>query len=334
MGQFEVVSGFKSGFSSLAGLLHAKLALRCRADRRLCGALQNMMVGHGYTLCVSAECSAGAGHSAGGAIMVYAAGAGTLRRGLSIQISVIGALLMRELHTRFGRDNVGYLWVVLEPGLLAVAVTIMHVAASSRTGFDLDPIPFWVVGYTPFCMFRSIVLRSDVAIESNRTLLYHRMVTVMDLLIARGALEFASTIMALAILLGFAWLLDLGNLPDRPLLMLAGLAQLWWFSFGLSLVVAAAAERSSIVPRFVHPAVYISLPLSGAFFLVKWMPYSLREYLVWSPLVSPFEQIREGQFAVFDSAYVYPEYVIGCSMVLTVAGMLSLSIVRRKMHFD
>jgi len=255
-------------------------------------------------------------------------------RGLAVQTHVVGALLMRELHTRFGRDNIGYLWAVFEPGLLALAVTVMHLAASSRTGFGLDPIPFWVVGYTPFCMFRFMVLRAEAAIESNRTLLYHRMVTITDLLIARNLLEFASAVMAKAILVGFAWLCGMGNLPDRPILMMAGLAQLWWLSFGISLVVAAASENSTVVQRIIHPATYVSLPLSGAFFLLKWIPHPWRDYLAWSPLISPFEQIREGQFATFDSAYVDPAYVIGWSLVLTILGLFAIRITRRRMHLD
>ena len=43
-------------------------------------------------------------------------------RGFSNQRKVIGALLMRELHTRYGRENVGYLWLILEPMMLAGAV--------------------------------------------------------------------------------------------------------------------------------------------------------------------------------------------------------------------
>lgn len=255
-------------------------------------------------------------------------------RGLAVQTHVIGALLMRELHTRFGRDNIGYLWAIFEPGLLALAVTVMHLAASSRTGFGMDPIPFWVVGYTPFCMFRFMVLRAEAAIESNRTLLYHRMVTITDLMIARNLLEFASAAMAMTILVGFAWLCGVGNLPDRPMLMFAGMAQLWFLSFGMSLIVAAGAENSTVVQRIVHPATYVSLPLSGAFFLLKWIPHPWREYLAWSPLISPFEQIREGQFAVFDSNYVYPEYVIGWSLVLTILGLFAIRITRRRMHLE
>ena len=252
----------------------------------------------------------------------------------AVQINVIGALLLRELHTRFGRDNIGYLWAVMEPGLLAAAVTVMHVASASRTGFGLAPVPFWVVGYTPFCMFRFMVLRSEAAIESNRTLLYHRMVTIMDMAIARNLLEFASAAMALVILLGFAWLCGLGNLPDRPILMFSGMGQLWLLSFGLSLVVTAAADNSTVVQRIVHPATYVCLPLSGAFFLLKWVPHPVRDYLAWSPLMSPFEEIREGQFASLDSHYIDRTYVLTWAFVLILVGTVAIRITRRRMHLE
>ena len=44
------------------------------------------------------------------------------RRGLSVQLNVIGALLMRELHTRYGRENIGYIWLILEPLTLASVI--------------------------------------------------------------------------------------------------------------------------------------------------------------------------------------------------------------------
>jgi hypothetical protein len=39
---------------------------------------------------------------------------------------MIGALLLREARTRFGRSSLGYLWAVIEP--------VSHVAVSPRSG--------------------------------------------------------------------------------------------------------------------------------------------------------------------------------------------------------
>jgi len=37
----------------------------------------------------------------------------SLREGWRIQARVIGALMIRELNTRFGRDNIGFLWIMV-----------------------------------------------------------------------------------------------------------------------------------------------------------------------------------------------------------------------------
>jgi ABC-type polysaccharide/polyol phosphate export permease len=39
----------------------------------------------------------------------------SLRQGWDIQVRVIGALMLRELTTRFGRENIGFLWIMVEP---------------------------------------------------------------------------------------------------------------------------------------------------------------------------------------------------------------------------
>ena len=41
-----------------------------------------------------------------------------------LQLTVIWALILRELHTRYGRENIGFLWVVGEPILFCGGVAI------------------------------------------------------------------------------------------------------------------------------------------------------------------------------------------------------------------
>ena len=62
---------------------------------------------------------------------------GQMREGLRIQARVIGALMMREVHTRYGRENIGYLWLILEPMFLATAVGLLHARSPSHFGGDI-----------------------------------------------------------------------------------------------------------------------------------------------------------------------------------------------------
>ena len=52
------------------------------------------------------------------------------------QLRVIGALIIREMHTRFGRRRFGYLWLFFEPLLLGAMVAVIHGAGLRGEGRD------------------------------------------------------------------------------------------------------------------------------------------------------------------------------------------------------
>ena len=45
-----------------------------------------------------------------------------------IQRRVLGALLLRELLTRYGRNNIGFLWLFVEPMLFTLIITLFWTA--------------------------------------------------------------------------------------------------------------------------------------------------------------------------------------------------------------
>ncbi|MFL9840405.1 ABC transporter permease [Sphingomonas sp. ST-64] len=258
----------------------------------------------------------------------------SLRSALRVQGNVIGALILRELHTRFGRENIGYLWLFAEPMLLAVAVALLHSNHELPIAGGIRPIPFAIAGYGLFIMFRSVVSRAETVLEANRPLLHHRPVTITDMLIARMALEAVSTIVMLALLLGAAWLLGYADPIARPEAFAGAVALMCWFSFGLSMIVTTASHQSPMVGRLVHPLLYLSMPLSGAFFALSWFPESVRDLLVWVPTVHIFELLKEGQFVPFESRWIDLPYVVGWCGVLTLVGLFGLAHLRARIELS
>jgi capsular polysaccharide transport system permease protein len=250
----------------------------------------------------------------------------------AIQCNVIGALIMRELHTRFGRDNIGLLWLLIEPMLLASAVTAIHYLAYGRVTNGLSPASFTIVGYGPYMIFRGIVSRSESTIESNLTLLYHHRVTLLDMLVARSGLEFCAVTFAVVFLLAVATACGLANMPVDPLTFLGGMLLLLWFSFSLGLVVAAASERSAVFARLVHPTMYLTMPVSGCFVSLVWLPTKVAVAMSWFPLTGIFEMIRTGEFANYPDRYVDIPYVVAWAMCFMIIGLLSLKVVRRHIN--
>jgi capsular polysaccharide transport system permease protein len=248
------------------------------------------------------------------------------------QANVIGALIMRELHTRFGRENIGYLWIFAEPMLLAAAVALLHAGQHLPLSGNIRPVPFAISGYALFILLRSMVSRAETLLEANRPLLHHRQVTLFDMLAARALLEVASIAAVLVLLLGASWLLGLADLPADFVLVLAALVLVGWFSFGLSMLVCALSHESPLIGRLVHPLLYLMMPLSGAFFAMIWLPTDWRELAQWIPLVPMFELLKVGMFDGYTDQYADIGYAIGWCVALTLTGLLSIRLVRSRVQ--
>ena len=68
--------------------------------------------------------------------------------------------------------------------ILASIITLVHLSQPAHTANDDSVAAYAIIGYTTFITFRNTFNRADGAIEANQPLLYHRMVTVFDIIVA------------------------------------------------------------------------------------------------------------------------------------------------------
>lgn len=252
---------------------------------------------------------------------------------LRIQIRVVGAVMLRELHTRFGRNNIGYLWLVLEPMILAGGVSAFHFFSGTSAPLGFVAGPFYAVGYITYIIFRNNVNRAAGMIESNKPLLFHRNVTLLDISIARVLLDAVATLGAMVLILTAFYLLGLGMTPERPWLILEALALMSWLSFGVATFVAGATEFTSLTERIVHPMTYLLIPFSGMFTVMDELPPAFAKLNALFPFPHIADLARMGLKSDFNSTYLNLPYVIIFSAVSTVLGLLMLRMARARMHF-
>lgn len=244
------------------------------------------------------------------------------------QMRVISALTLRELGTRFGRDNLGYLWLFLEPAMLGGAIGLMHHFTQHGLPGGLNPVEFWIIGYIPFYMLRGIVNRSPVAIQANQSLLYHRHITVLDIMISRNLLEGAATLGAMIAFLALFGMLY-GHWPLDPFKMLFGMVLMFMLSHGIALLIAVGSVYTELFDRMVHLVTYLTMPITGAFFMVFWLPTDLQKAALWVPTVHVFELVRDGQYGTqVPTSYELP-YLLGWVAALNLLGMAGLRRARR-----
>src|SRR5438128_237409 len=106
-------------------------------------------------------------------------------KGLTLESRVIGALLMREIYTRFGREGLGFAWIVGEPLIFAIPVLLVWSVVRGSSEHGVAMLPFLWSGYLPILLFRHVGGRTILFVRVNAGLLYHRQVTPFDIFLAR-----------------------------------------------------------------------------------------------------------------------------------------------------
>jgi capsular polysaccharide transport system permease protein len=246
-------------------------------------------------------------------------------------LRVIGALMIREMHSRFGKSRFGYLSLFVEPLLLGGAIGLVHQTQGGdrmRGSFE-----FFSIGYVLFFVFRGIITRAHSTIASGTSLLYHRQVTLPDLFYARHAVEaIACAGVMVVFLLGVVAVG--GEPPDSWGKVLVALLLMMLLGQGIALISGAATSEWHGLERALHVAVYLLMPISGLFFMVDWLPDWLQEWALLVPTVHVFEMLRDGQFGDRFRAIYELDYLLGWILVTHLIGLAGLRVARRRIGLE
>lgn len=249
---------------------------------------------------------------------------GSLRESMRVQSRVLGALLMREILTRYGRHNIGFLWLFAEPMLFTLGVTTLWTATKSVHGSDLPITAFALTGYSSVLLWRNMPGRCIGALWNNLALLYHRNIRVLDIYLARILLEFGGATMSFSVLGVVFVSLSLLEPPQDVLKVIGGWLLLAWFGGALAILLGALSHRSELVDKLWHPLSYLLFPLSGAAFMVSALPPVAQDAVLWIPTVHGVELVREGWFGDRARAHYDLAYLIPFNLVLTLFALLQV----------
>lgn len=240
---------------------------------------------------------------------------------------VFRALVGRELLTRYGRHNIGFLWLIGEPVLFSVAIAALWSLIKAPINPGMSVIGFAITGYATVLLWRNAATRASNAMHANWALLYHACIDPFDIYFARIVIELLSAsagmiaLSALFVTFGYV----------QPIHDIVGVILGWFsmmiFAVGFALTVGALANMSETFERIWHMLAYLLFPVSGPAFLVSWLPIEVRDAALWIPMVHGTEWLRGAWFGPAIQTYENPFYLLSSALVFLLVG---LALIRRQ----
>lgn len=262
------------------------------------------------------------------------AGTHKLLQGWRIQVRVIHALMIRELITRYGRENIGFLWIMVEPLLFALLVAAIWRVWKGPMEHGIGIVAIVVSGYIPLTLFRHAVTRSSMIFTANSSLMYHRQIKMLDFIFVRFIIELVGGMLAYVFVACLLIALDAFPMPANIGLFIAGWMIYALFTLSLCLIIAPLSELSEVTEKLIPVTTYLMIPFSGAFTLQSWLAPTAREFMAWSPFVNGMEMMREGIWGSEITAYYNPWNPIICAMIFIGIGLMLCRRIRKNLSVE
>lgn len=252
-------------------------------------------------------------------------------KALELQARVVAAIILRETKSRYGEHRLGFLWVFIEPVLFVLGFAVLHSLMGAQENQGMSPELFMLTGLLPYMLFRDVMSQVSASINGNRALLAFPQVTTFDLIFARALLELGTVIAVFTILVTALVFAGQEVRIERPLALFGSYILAFCTGLGLGAILAAISPFFPSVKQIA--AQVFGRPLlftSGIFFTAGQLPESVRNALLYNPLLHVLEWSRSAFFPSFESQFVDFGYMtLFCFIVLTV-GLALHSILQKK----
>jgi capsular polysaccharide transport system permease protein len=241
---------------------------------------------------------------------------------LDIQRRVIGAVVLRDLRTRFGRNPAAYIIAVLWPFAHLVVLLVVYVGFGRKDPVGTNVIEFLSTGILPFIIWLYPTRMTTQSTLENRPLLFFSRVTIFDIVIARSILE---TLTAFAVLGVYAAFLGLFFVEIRihdPARAFTALCATIYLAVSLGALNALIALINPRWPVMFGLFTILSYITCGAFFVPDALPEPYRTYLSYFPLVHSVEWFRSGYYANYPAMILSETYLLTFSTAILCAALV------------
>lgn len=249
------------------------------------------------------------------------------------QIEVLNALVLREMKTRFGAHQLGYLWALIEPSLWIGTFVGMFYALNRTAPNGMETVSFIATGLIPYMLFRETAGRAVSAVGGNKGLLFYPQIQPLDLVLARVVLECFTLILVFACIICGAsiWSETWPRVADW-LQFVLGFVAAGALGGSLGLLLLGLSVFTPSIERLHGPVLRPLFWFSGIFFTANGLPAPVRDFMLYNPLLHIVEFVRSGWFLEYRSLHASATYVAAWIVALSFAGLVTERVARRRLE--
>ncbi|WEX75094.1 ABC transporter permease [Sinorhizobium numidicum] len=241
---------------------------------------------------------------------------------LSTHFRVVGALLVREMSTRFGSKPGGYIWALLDPAAHIFLMTLVFGAIARTPALGPSFALFFATGYIAFQFYQAMTSYLNSAVRANRALLSYPNVAPIDTIVARFILQVCTTSLVAVVVLGtiIATMRVETSLHWPSILEAVSMACV--FGLGVAMINSVLFLK---YPLYEQVFSIVNRPLfmiSGVFFLPDAIPAPYNHLVLLNPLVHIIMGFRQGFYPEYRAIGLDMNYLYGIAFLTLFAGML------------
>lgn len=239
-------------------------------------------------------------------------------------LRTIGALVLREMSTVYGKNPGGYLWAVLEPlgGILIMAVGFSLLLRNPSLGTSF--ILFYASGFVPFIFYQDIARVTAFSLNYSKALLRYPVVSWIDAVLARVVLyTITGATVGAVILTAILMYVDHNAALHLEYIVIAILSALL-LGMGVGLINCVLFGVWPIWQTIWGIIVRPLFLASGVLFIFEDLPSFAQDILWYNPLFHMTTTFRQGVYPTYSPQFVSLPFLFGVGIVLTAFGLLLL----------
>lgn len=242
---------------------------------------------------------------------------------LKVQRRALSALMFREWGLTFGKRTFGISSLVASLSIKIALFALVRVTFAGALHRGMEIVPFIATGVVAFWTMRRATMIVAGGTRVKSTLSRFPQVTPLDIAIVRG-LIMTGAMTAISFVI-FIVLIGTGYSQSiyRPDLVVFYFFLCGMLGIGVGIIFGCVYRYLPFLRRFLMMSFMVMMFISGIFYVIPEIPYKVREYFLYNPLLHLTDLTRGAYFAVYHSELSDLSYVIRCIIIIWAIALIA-----------